>query len=537
MPLFLRLAKYRMVWLAVLTVVFVGWGITEPTGLTGKDEFYLGLRTPIEMMEGHHWVIPYLDGQPRLRKPPMLYWLARMSYETFGVSLLSARGLAIALSMLFVLATAGIARRLTRSDSTAFISGLVLLGCMGLATEGRRLMLDIPTAAFSAAAFWAFLAWLDTHRKIFLAVSAIAFASGLLTKGPVGAVVFGAGAMALLLCRPQIREDAFKHAGTLALFALLGLGLGASWYAYVYLVAPNFAEATLAEEMASRRFLDLSPGIVLGIFTITLPWGAVALRECWLARRGDSVAKTLALWFLLSFVPFLFIKSFERYLVGSLIPLAILTSYAITRPRPAWPFRIGVVVVLLFGGLLAFLNFRFQFYGWMWALPAMAFLAWAWWTPRHLVCVLLAPILFWASILGGLFPTFGINAVPGSVVDIARQQDVAFVDGPQPAMLSVLSGRTHRHLREPFEPAELVQLRGRQTPIFMEKRDMGRFDAFVQSQGYKLSCDVHYKTLATHGSGLRFAKIGATGEEWKTALVSGTPEPLMTEIVGCVVRP
>ena len=66
-------------------------GIQEATGLTGKDEFFLGLRTPMEMIEGDHWLVPFLDGAPRIRKPPLLYWLGRASYEIFGVSLASAR--------------------------------------------------------------------------------------------------------------------------------------------------------------------------------------------------------------------------------------------------------------------------------------------------------------------------------------------------------------------------------------------------------------------------------------------------------------
>lgn len=535
MPLVSRLVKYQTAVLAILTILAVGWGVTEPTGLTGKDEFYLGLRTPIEMMEGHHWAIPYLDGQPRLRKPPMLYWLGRASYETFGVSLLSARGIAVALATLFVLAAAGIARKLTRSHRVGLFSGLVLLGCMGLATEGRRVMLDIPTAAFSAAAFWAFLAWLDTRRKRFLVPASILLACALLTKGPVGAVVFGGGGLALLICNPEARAAVFRHLGVLVLFALLALGLAGSWYLYAYQVAPHFAEATLAEEMASRHFLDLSPGIVAGIFTISLPWSVVALREVWLGRRGDEVIKTLAVWFLLTFLPFFFIKSFERYLVGSLIPLAILVGCTLEGARPAFAYRIGAIVVLLFGGLLAFLNYRFQYHGWLWVLPAMAFLAWAWWKPRYILCVLAAPIIFWASVLGGLFPTFEINAVPDSIVEIARKQEVAFVDGPQPAMLSILSGRAHRHLREPLDASDVAKLRDRQTPIFMEKRDMERFAASVFDLGGKLSCDLEYKTLATHGSGLRFAKAGASAKDWKQALLEKTPEPLMTEIVGCVV--
>ena len=77
--------------LFLLTLTVLLPGIWEATGLTGKDEFFLGLRTPMEMIEGDHWLVPFLDGAPRIRKPPLLYWATRISYEIFGISLASAR--------------------------------------------------------------------------------------------------------------------------------------------------------------------------------------------------------------------------------------------------------------------------------------------------------------------------------------------------------------------------------------------------------------------------------------------------------------
>ena len=38
--------------LFLLALAVLAPGIWEATGLTGKDEFFLGLRTPMEMIEG-----------------------------------------------------------------------------------------------------------------------------------------------------------------------------------------------------------------------------------------------------------------------------------------------------------------------------------------------------------------------------------------------------------------------------------------------------------------------------------------------------
>ena len=77
--------------LFLLAIAVLVPGISEITGITGKDEYLLGLRTPLHMMEGGHGWIPWLDGEPRLKKPPLIYWLGKASYETFGISLFSGR--------------------------------------------------------------------------------------------------------------------------------------------------------------------------------------------------------------------------------------------------------------------------------------------------------------------------------------------------------------------------------------------------------------------------------------------------------------
>src|SRR5436305_923435 len=41
---------------------------------------------PREMLARGDWVVPHLQGEPYLDKPPLLYWLVMLSYSVFGVS-------------------------------------------------------------------------------------------------------------------------------------------------------------------------------------------------------------------------------------------------------------------------------------------------------------------------------------------------------------------------------------------------------------------------------------------------------------------
>src|SRR5438105_6802445 len=44
-----------------------------------------------EMLARGEWVVPYLQGELYLDKPPLLYWLIMLSYKLFGVHAWSAR--------------------------------------------------------------------------------------------------------------------------------------------------------------------------------------------------------------------------------------------------------------------------------------------------------------------------------------------------------------------------------------------------------------------------------------------------------------
>ena len=510
--------------LAVLTP-----GIWEATGLTGKDEFFLGLRTPMEMIEGNHWLVPFLDGAPRIRKPPLLYWTGRASYEIFGISLVSARIVGVLAAALLIISAAGIARRLSGKTESGLIAGCILLGCLGIATEGRRFMLDMPVAALSTAAFWSLLVWLKNRRFFQLTVTSLLLVAGFLTKGPIVALVFGGGCLALLFSGQLRGTRLGRHWKALLGHGLLWALLALPWFFVVRALYPEATNLVMADELESRQFFNLSPGIVLGLLNVALPWVFVFAVAAWQQRGRTWETRFALFWFLATFLPFLFIKSFDRYLIGSLVPLAIFLAMTLPHVRLRWPFRLGMVLALGLGGALAGFAFWFQLDGWYWLILPAIYFAWAWWQERALAHTLAAPVIFWIALLAGVFPALGVNAVPASVVELGRRQPVAMFDGPQPAMLPILSGQAHRHYGK-LDKFDLSELAASKTPIFVEEKDISAFKAALTVTDHKANQIGSYQTLASHGSGLRFARVGATSADWKTAFASRSLAPLLTTV-------
>src|SRR5436190_22655228 len=48
-------------------------------------------QVPREMLQRGDWVIPHLQAEPYLDKPPLFYWLVILSYRILGVSETAAR--------------------------------------------------------------------------------------------------------------------------------------------------------------------------------------------------------------------------------------------------------------------------------------------------------------------------------------------------------------------------------------------------------------------------------------------------------------
>ena len=510
-------------------------GIWEATGLTGKDEFFLGLRTPMEMIEGNHWLVPFLDGAPRIRKPPLLYWVGRSSYEIFGISLVSARIVGVLSAALLIISAAGIARQLAGKAESGLIAGCILLGCLGIATEGRRFMLDMPVAALSSAAFWSLLTWIKFRRFYQLTVTSLLLVAGFLTKGPIVALVFGGGCLALLFSGQLRNTRLEKHWRALLAHGLLWALLALPWFFVVRALYPEATNLVLADELESRQFFNLSPGILLGLLNVALPWFFVFLLAAWQQRTKTGPTRLALLWFLATFLPFLFIKSFDRYLIGSLVPLSIFLALNLPQVRVRWPFRSGMALALGLGGALAGFAFWFQLGGWYWLILPAFYFAWAWWQERALAHTLAAPAIFWVALLAGVFPALGINAVPASVVELGRSQSVAMFDGPQPAMLAILSGQAHRHYGK-LDKFDLSELAASKTPVFVEEKDIFSFKTALTVTNHQATQLGSYQTLASHGSGLRFARVGATSDDWKTAVTSRSLAPLLTTVFWFEIR-
>ena len=523
--------------LTVLALFSVGIG--EHTGVTGKDEYYLGLRTALCMVEQDEWLVPCLDEAPRLKKPPMLYWLTRASHEAFGVSLTSARLVAVTLAAVLVLGVALIALELGAGLAQGLLAALLAASFLGLSVNGRMLELDIPVAAFSTLAFYLLLRWYKRGQTPALMLAALALAAGFLTKGPVAFVVCGGGGLALLALDPPAREfltERWRSAlGAALLFALLAL----PWFLYVNQLYPELSARELSGELAARNFLRLSPVPLYGLLMLILPWSFMAVGLLGIIQRQHGEqrrrALMLALWLALTLLPFFFIRTFERYLFGSLVPMALFLAH------PGWSWDAGLRWAARAGMLLALVLTLLLFGLALWlggpapelalAIPVLGWFILLWWRAEQLGTMAMSALLVWSCTLGLAYPRLGINQVPAHIVERVGQQPAIFYHGPQPGLLPAVLGRSLHHVNDEWRLPQ--GLRGSCTPFLIFVQEEERTRALEGMQKYGLSAEEleRFGVFSSRVSWQNLARRGISREEALEALKRRDLEAIKPQVI------
>ncbi len=535
------------IFLFLLAVAVLLPGITEVTGITGKDEYLLGLRTPMHMIEGGHGWLPWLDGEPRLKKPPLIYWLGKLSYETFGISLFSGRVIGVLFAALLSVVSGLLAWVLFKDKRAMLFSGLIILSSLGVMIDGRRLMLDIPVAALSGLAILFLLYWRLNGRAVNVIVSGMVLGLAFLIKGPVAFFFYFSAFAALLIATPGsasfLRRSWFSGLIGLLAFSLIAV----PWFTYLAVQYPELLSATFASEVAERELFSFSLSPALSLFVIALPWSPVLIsillqkKQPVVINEGmsDNIDKKkfLIFWLIFSILPFFFFKSFSRYLYGCIIPLSLLVSMLILEQKNLRGYRnwlrTGAVLSLIVGAFIISLVIWFS--GWQLILIAPILLMFAfilcWWRSSNLLQMAFLSAFFWLGIISIAYPMLGINRIPDGLLERVKNEYVVLFAGPQPAMLPIVSGQGMRDTSRLWTLPEAQRDSCKGFLLFSPVKHFITARMQLDKLNHSWTELGRYKVLSSRGSWIRIAHEDATNEDWKRAFIERDLGILATEII------
>ncbi len=186
-------------------------------------------RTAVETLQGGDWLVPHLNDQPRLRKPPLIYWIMAPFAALMGPTTLALRMCSIITMIAAAILTFLIGRRMFNADVGLW--AMTIFGTTGLTIFlGSAAMIDATMIFFTTAAIAIFIdavfrrsAW--WHWPILF----ICFAAIALLKGPlVWPIPLLAAAGAAIIARSEVRLPKSWWFG-MGACAIAGLIVLAAW--------------------------------------------------------------------------------------------------------------------------------------------------------------------------------------------------------------------------------------------------------------------------------------------------------------------
>ncbi|HKS40275.1 MAG TPA: glycosyltransferase family 39 protein [Blastocatellia bacterium] len=254
-----------------------------------NEAFYA--ETPREMIESGDYINPSFNYQPRFNKPPLCYWIVALFYKIFGTSEAIER-LTIALAAMIMIATAFALGREIFSVQAGLLAAIGLAIAPRFLMFSRRIMIDVYLAMFMSVAllFFVLAENRPQKRRLYLALMYASVGLGIITKGPVAAVLPALSFVIYLAINHRLRawREMMMPAGLLIIAAIV-----LPWYVAVYTEHGwNYIETFILKDNLSRftqpvwgprRSLFFYIPVLLGDM---FPWSLFLLPFIWQAARG-----------------------------------------------------------------------------------------------------------------------------------------------------------------------------------------------------------------------------------------------------------
>jgi 4-amino-4-deoxy-L-arabinose transferase-like glycosyltransferase len=223
--------QHFVVLLLALVPYFVGLG--DSSIWDANEAFYV--ETPREMIERGDYINPTFNYEPRINKPVLSYWIVAGFYHVFGVSPAVQR-IPIAIGGIVLVAAAFF---LARAASPRGSVNAGWWAAIGLAVSPRHLMfsrrifIDIFISMFMALTllFFALSERYPERRRLFLVLMYVCVGLGMLTKGPIAALLPGLVFAVYLAVHRELNRIGKMM---IPLGILIVLAIVVPWYAALY---------------------------------------------------------------------------------------------------------------------------------------------------------------------------------------------------------------------------------------------------------------------------------------------------------------
>jgi 4-amino-4-deoxy-L-arabinose transferase-like glycosyltransferase len=294
------------------------------------------------MLDTGEWVVPYVGGEPYLRKPPLVNWMIAGSIRLCGVrNEWSARLPSVLCVLALGLTIAGVCTPWLGAR-TATAAALFAIANVAMIDKGRLAEIEGVYVSLAGIAMVLWMAWALQERSAWLLWTVPAAFLGLaaLAKGPVHLLFF----YSVVLATSRGRREFFSIPHLIGV--LLMVAIFAAWAVpYFHATAALRAAGEKAnaagvwqEQMAERFgggsfvWRDWLLALPRGLSNF-LPW-VIFVPMWWKKESPEPWFRALRIVVALEYIAFLLIPGFlPRYTMPLLIPASLLLAVAMRAPQ------------------------------------------------------------------------------------------------------------------------------------------------------------------------------------------------------------
>ncbi len=320
--------KFLLVLIISIATFFINNRVVIPDIMESRN-----IVTAREMVYDGNWMVPTMNGELRLEKPPLPTWIAAVAeiISPDNIELQRAMaGLAAVMLMIFFYL---IAVNLVKNQSFAFVSTLILCTSYNVILIARTASWDIFCHAFMLGAIYFMIkGFQDRKSNTSFLWAGLFMGLSFMSKGPVSFyALLLPFIISYTLCYRPLMKGKWKYIGWMMLICII---VGGWWYGYIYMFEHDAMNYVANKESNSWLNRSVRPWYYYWKFFLeTGIWSLALITAILLPFRNRDIRSKVEFMFpymwmfvtliLLSCLP----EKKNRYLLPILISASYVTGY------------------------------------------------------------------------------------------------------------------------------------------------------------------------------------------------------------------
>lgn len=329
-----------------------------------------------EMLYRGDFIVPHLNEEILLTKPPLFHWIIISSYKVFGISEFSARFPSAVAGVLIVLVVFLLGKSLWK-EQYGLYAGLLLLLSPMFFWSARCARIDAMLLLYSTFSFYCF--WQGYKKsqssRVWFLVWFFSMGLGVLSKGPVGALSLVVGCIFLILMGEKKKIKKIPWIWGIVIFLLVVL----PWYICVLLKVPQHKAVLFFLQQNKAWATGGGHGewfkgyvYIFHLLFSFFPWSLflpLVFISTWKEFKSKKSPEVVFLWiwFLVVFFLFFFLgKKVGRYILPLYPAAALLVAKIIMEKRSRGIFNTIVASFIAIWMVIVAIVWKFKFWVTIW---------------------------------------------------------------------------------------------------------------------------------------------------------------------------